>query len=105
MESEILDGTGRLADRLRRGDAPAASELYSDAATLLASGAAPLRGRAEVEAYWRAGLDLGLSELEFDVLMPWVASRGQPFHAMTDRKDTRRRIEAIIDRLRRGEDH
>jgi ketosteroid isomerase-like protein len=66
VESEILDGTGRLADTLRRGDAPAAGELYSDTATLLASGAAPMRGRAEVEAYWRAGLELGLSGLEFE---------------------------------------
>jgi len=66
VESEILDGTGRLADTLRRGDAPAAGELYSDTATLLVSGAAPMRGRAEVEAYWRAGLELGLSGLEFE---------------------------------------
>jgi ketosteroid isomerase-like protein len=66
VESEIIDGTRRLADTLRRGDAPAAGELYSAAATLVASGAAPMRGRAEVEAYWRAGLELGLSGLEFE---------------------------------------
>jgi glyoxylase-like metal-dependent hydrolase (beta-lactamase superfamily II) len=65
--------------------------------------AAVLRGSSDREAYL-ASLAL-LRELEFDVLIPWVASRGQPFHALTDRKDARRRIDAIIDRLRRGEDH
>jgi glyoxylase-like metal-dependent hydrolase (beta-lactamase superfamily II) len=43
-----------------------------------------------------------IRELEFDVLVPWAASAGQPEHAITDRSDTRRRIDAIIDRLRRG---
>jgi glyoxylase-like metal-dependent hydrolase (beta-lactamase superfamily II) len=65
--------------------------------------AAVLRGSSDREAYL-ASLAM-LRELEFDVLVPWAASRGQPFHAMTDRKDARRRIGAILDRLRRGEDH
>lgn len=43
-----------------------------------------------------------IRELEFDVLVPWAASAGQPEHAITDRADTRRRIDAIIDRVRRG---
>ncbi len=48
---------------------------------------------------------LGLiAELDFDVLVPWAASRGGPFYAVTDRGDARRRIGAIADRVRRGED-
>ena len=46
-----------------------------------------------------------LRELDFDVLVPWAASRGGPFHAFTDRADARRRIDAVIARLRRGDDH
>jgi glyoxylase-like metal-dependent hydrolase (beta-lactamase superfamily II) len=46
-----------------------------------------------------------IRELDFDVLVPWVASAGAPYHAMTDRADARRRIDAILDRVRRGEDH
>jgi glyoxylase-like metal-dependent hydrolase (beta-lactamase superfamily II) len=42
-------------------------------------------------------------ELEFDVLVPWAASIGQPYHAVTSQADARRRIDAIIERLRRGE--
>jgi len=45
-----------------------------------------------------------LREIEFDVLVPWVASAGQPWFAETDRADTRRRIDAIIERLRAGSD-
>ena len=46
-----------------------------------------------------------ICDLEFDVLVPWAASRGQPCYAATDKSDARRRIGAILDRVRRGEDH
>ena len=41
-----------------------------------------------------------LRGLDFDVLVPWVAAGA--YHALTDREDARRRIGAIIDRVRRG---
>jgi Metallo-beta-lactamase superfamily len=43
--------------------------------------------------------------LDFDVLVPWAATVGRPFHAVTDKADARRRIDAILERLRRGDDH
>ena len=43
-----------------------------------------------------------IRELEFDVLVPWAASRGEPYFAMTGREDARRRIDAILERVRRG---
>ena len=46
-----------------------------------------------------------IKQLEFDVLVPWAATSGQPCHAHTDKADAGRRIDAIIERLRRGEDH
>ena len=46
-----------------------------------------------------------IRDLEFDVLVPWAATAGDPFHADTDRTDTTRRIDAIIRRLRQGEGH
>lgn len=45
-----------------------------------------------------------LRELEFDVLVPWAASAGQPWHALTDRADAQRRIDTILDRIWRGDD-
>ena len=46
-----------------------------------------------------------LRELDFDVLVPWAASKGQPCCARTDQPDARRRIGMILERVRRGEDH
>jgi hypothetical protein len=43
-----------------------------------------------------------IRELDFDVLVPWVASGGSPFYASTDRANSRRRIDQILDRLWRG---
>jgi glyoxylase-like metal-dependent hydrolase (beta-lactamase superfamily II) len=51
-----------------------------------------------------ASLEL-ISELDFDVLVPWVASAGGPYYALTDDSDARGRIDAILGRLRRGDDH
>jgi glyoxylase-like metal-dependent hydrolase (beta-lactamase superfamily II) len=45
-----------------------------------------------------------IRELDFDVLVPWAASAGQPYYATTDRADTRRRVDAILKRVWNGED-
>ena len=64
--------------------------------------AAVLEGSSDRTAYIES-LER-LRELEFDALVPWAA-RGEPYYTLTDRADARRRIEAIAERLRRGEDH
>jgi len=46
-----------------------------------------------------------IRELDFDVLVPWAATRGQPFHASTGKADAERRLDRILERVRRGEDH
>jgi hypothetical protein len=46
-----------------------------------------------------------MKELDFDVLVPWAATAGQACHATTDKADARRRIDAILERVRRGDDH
>jgi Metallo-beta-lactamase superfamily len=45
-----------------------------------------------------------IRELDFDVLVPWAATAGEPYYSVTSRADTRRRVGAILDRVRRGED-
>jgi glyoxylase-like metal-dependent hydrolase (beta-lactamase superfamily II) len=45
-----------------------------------------------------------IRELDFDVLVPWAATAGKAFFAATERADAQRRIEAILERMRRGED-
>jgi glyoxylase-like metal-dependent hydrolase (beta-lactamase superfamily II) len=46
-----------------------------------------------------------IKDLDFDILVPWAASAGQTFHAVTDKADAGRRIDAVLERVRRGEDH
>lgn len=41
-----------------------------------------------------------IRELDFDVLVPWAATHGQPYHSVTDRAGTRRRIDLILEGLR-----
>ena len=43
-----------------------------------------------------------IRELDFDVLVPWAASEGGPYYAVTSRADAQRRIDAIIERVRSG---
>ena len=44
-----------------------------------------------------------IRELDFDVLVPWGATGGQPYYARTDGADTRRRVDAILKRVWNGE--
>jgi len=43
-----------------------------------------------------------IRELDFDLLVPWAASVERPSHAFTDREDARRRVDAILERVRSG---
>jgi len=50
------------------------------------------------EAY-AASLEL-MRELEFDVLVPWAATGGEPYLSVTSQADAQRRIDRILRRLR-----
>ncbi len=43
-----------------------------------------------------------LRDLDFDVLVPWAARAGEPYLTTTSGADARRRIDAVLERLRRG---
>lgn len=45
-----------------------------------------------------------MRELDFDVLVPWAATRGGPYLAATTRGDAGRRIDAVLERVRGGGD-
>jgi hypothetical protein len=64
---------------------------------------AAVLGSSDRDAYIES-LDL-IRELDFDVLVPWAATADRPYHAVTSNGEARRRIDAIIERVRRGEDH
>jgi ketosteroid isomerase-like protein len=64
MEDEIRDVSVELGAAVSRGDAAAAAALYEADDWLLASSAELIDGRNEIEAYWRAGLALGLAHVD-----------------------------------------
>jgi hypothetical protein len=63
---------------------------------------AAVLGSSDRDAYIES-LEL-IRELDFDVLVPWIATAGRPSHAVTDRSDLRRRVGSILDRLSHGAD-
>jgi hypothetical protein len=83
-------------------DSGAHRVLFTGDTILLADGewvAAVLRS-SDRTAYLES-LEL-IRELDFDVLVPWAASLGQPAHAVVSHAGARRRIDAIIERVRGG---
>src|SRR3954468_5205281 len=63
---------------------------------------AALLASSDREAY-ATSLEL-MRELDFDVLVPWAATRGDPSYAVVSHREARRRLEAILTRLRSGGD-
>jgi ketosteroid isomerase-like protein len=53
-----------FADAIRRGDAQAAASAYTETARLLAPSADLIEGRESIAAFWQAGLDAGVVEVE-----------------------------------------
>jgi uncharacterized protein (TIGR02246 family) len=67
MADDVLAATSSLVAALARGDAGAAASLYAEDGRLLASGEV-LTGRSEIEAYWNAGLAVGLAGLQLQAI-------------------------------------
>jgi len=66
MEREIMEATAALVTALERGDVAAAGSVYTEDAKLLAPPPELIQGRAAIEAYWTAGVALGLSAVTFE---------------------------------------
>jgi ketosteroid isomerase-like protein len=63
---EIRTLTALLVSSLVHGDAGTAARTYANDALLLTPTARLIHGQAEIEGYWRAGIALGLSSVEFE---------------------------------------
>src|SRR3954470_19954415 len=64
---------------------------------------AALLGSSDREDY-ATSLEL-IRDLDFDVLVPWAATRGGESYSVVGNAQARRRIDAILTRLRKGSDH
>jgi uncharacterized protein (TIGR02246 family) len=68
MEDGVRNATGELAEALARGSAAEAAALYAMDGKLLTPAARLIEGRHQIEAYWRAGLAVGLSGVELEAV-------------------------------------
>jgi uncharacterized protein (TIGR02246 family) len=60
----IARTTAALSAALRRGDAAAAAALYAADGRVVTSAAELIAGRPEIEAFWQAGIAVGLSQVD-----------------------------------------
>ena len=60
-----------------------------------------LDGVSDRESYIES-LEL-IRTLGFDLLVPGIAAAGQPYYAYVEKREAERRIDTILERLRRGE--
>jgi len=63
--------------------------------------AAVLDGVSDRERYIES-LEL-IRSLDFDLIVPGIAMAGRPYYSFTDRVEAAQQIDAILERLRRGE--
>ncbi len=68
LEEALAESRAAFVAALGDGDAAAAAWLYEPEAWLLPPSAPPLQGVAAIEAFWRAGLEAGITSLELDVI-------------------------------------
>ena len=66
MDSSLTGTLEALTSAVARGDAARAATLYTPDARLIAPSADVIAGRDAIEAYWRAGVDVGVSRLELE---------------------------------------
>lgn len=64
--------------------------------------AAVLEGVSDRERYVES-LEL-IRSLDFDLIVPGVVPAGEPYYAFVEKAEAERRIDEILERLRRGED-
>jgi uncharacterized protein (TIGR02246 family) len=68
METSIAETSAAFVAALKDGDAKAACTVYADDARLLAPSAELMQGRDAIEAFWRAGLEAGIAEVELETI-------------------------------------
>jgi ketosteroid isomerase-like protein len=68
MEKGLTEAQAAFAAALVRSDAAEAAALYAVGARLLTPSSELLGGRLEIEAFWQAGLAVGLTDVELTTL-------------------------------------
>jgi uncharacterized protein (TIGR02246 family) len=58
----------KFEQAFHRGDAAGIAALYSGNARILPPGSEMMQGRAAIQAFWQAAMDLGIKEAELETL-------------------------------------
>jgi ketosteroid isomerase-like protein len=66
--ADIGEAHAAFAEALASGDPAAASAHYAHDAKLLPPAADLIEGRASIEAFWRAGIDVGVSQAAYELV-------------------------------------
>jgi ketosteroid isomerase-like protein len=64
MENGVRHAAAALANAIARGSAAEIAALYAEDGKLLTPTAELIEGRRQIEAFWRAGIAVGLSSIE-----------------------------------------
>lgn len=62
--TDVADNNRDFAAAIRSGDPLAASQAYAEDALLQPPNTAAVEGRDQIAAFWRAGLDAGVTDVE-----------------------------------------
>ena len=68
FDTAIAQTRAAFIAALERGDAPGATSVYADDGRLLPPGSGLVRGREAITAFWKAGIEAGISGAEFETL-------------------------------------
>jgi ketosteroid isomerase-like protein len=68
FDDAIATTRAAFVEALARGDATAAAAVYTDRARLLPPAAEAMEGRDAIEAFWKAGIESGVSEVELETM-------------------------------------
>lgn len=68
LDEALAEARAAFMGALRDGDAAAAAIVYADDATLLSPSAELLKGRDAITAFWSAGVEAGVSDVELEAL-------------------------------------
>jgi ketosteroid isomerase-like protein len=67
-EGAIAEARAAFVAAVKRGDAREAARVYAKDARLLAPSAELIEGRKAIEAFWRAGIEAGVADVDLDAL-------------------------------------
>lgn len=67
-DGAIAEARAAFVAALEHGDGRAASAVYADGARLVVPSTEVIEGRAAIEAFWSAGVRIGVTSVELEVL-------------------------------------